>query len=198
MSSPAIHIGQFNDVTFLEWKASPFKAIHSDKNMHNVNAGDIFVGALKGQHESGFAFVCTVKGKCVQQDLLDVDVYKGENAHYNKYHFAIDRLWLLPALMPFAEVAAWCGKTLDDRTNTNIFKPTLSRRKPYYKGNDEQTVVDRFRVLIESLMNSPTPPAPLAVAAEVPFSSSSSAPVAAASPSVAPAAVAPAEGKEAP
>jgi len=177
---------QFDAKTWPAWQGSPLKAVYSHNKMRNMKAGDIVVAALKGKHESGIVFVATVKGECVEQDLLDVDTFTGENAHYNKYHFVIDRLWLLPALMPFADVAVICGTTLTDRTQTNLFKPTLNRRKPYYKGDGEQTVVERFRVLIESLMNSPAPPAPLAVAAEVPFSSSSSAPVAAALPSVAP------------
>jgi hypothetical protein len=180
MASSNIHIVQFDAKTWPAWQVSPFKAVYSHNKMHNMKAGDIVVAALKSKHESGIVFVATVKGECVEQDLLDVDTFTGENAHYNKYHFVIDRLWLLPALMPFADVAIICGKTLNDRTQTNLFKPTLNRRKAYYSGEDKSMVMDRYHVLIESLMNVPVHPAPLAVAEEVPCSSSSSTPVVAA------------------
>ena len=166
MASPTIHVGPFSDKTWREWLVDPFKRSHDRTVIRTMKAGDIVVGTLN----STVVVVYTLKGVCTPRDLMDLDTYSGEDAQYNNYYIPIDRHWILPAPVPFEAVAGYCGCTVADTARTNLFKRVqMSHSKAFYKGDDAEGVLGRYRTLVESWMSvveAPAAPAAPAAAAQ--------------------------------
>jgi len=159
MASPIIHITQFSDKTWDEWLADPFKRSHDRTVIHTMKAGDIVVGT----RNSAVVVVYTLKGVCTPRDLMDYDTYSGEDTQYNNYYIPIDRYWILPAPVPFADIATRCGKSVGEKCLNNLFKGMVGRAVAFYKGDDAEVVLGHYRTLVEAWMSGPD-----AAAAEAP------------------------------
>ena len=148
--SKKIHVFNFTSKTFAEWQASGDKKFHSRTQMKSLTAGDI--GVLKVQDMNCFVGFTVLKGPCVLSDLLDVEVYSGEDAKYNKYEFPIERYVPFPEPVSYVEIARFCGIPADDKTPSNIYKGFHgSYAEAFYGTAGEPTlVIDRFRAFVLS------------------------------------------------
>ena len=147
--SRKIHIVPFSSKTFAEQLASGDKKLHSDKRMNSFTAGDI--GLLNEQDERRFRGFVVLKGKCALRDPLDVEVYGGEDAKYNKYEFPTERYVLFPEPVSYEEVVRFCGIPVGDKTPSNIYKGSRASAEAFYgKGGEPSLILDRFRALVLS------------------------------------------------
>lgn len=142
-----IHVSNFTSKTFAEWQASSVKKLHSATQMKSLTAGDICV--LKEQDTGCFMGFAVLKGKCALSDLLDKEVYGGEDAKYNKYEFPIERYVLFPEPVSYEEVSRFCGIPADDKTSSNIYKGFHgSYAEAFYgKAGEPSLILDRFHAL---------------------------------------------------
>jgi len=117
--------------------------------MKSITAGDICV--LNNQDERCFVGFAVPKGTCALSDLLDVEVYSGEDAKYNKYEFPTERYVLFPKPVSYEEVAHFCGIPVGDKTPSNIYKRSRASAEAFYvKKGEPSLVIDRFRALVLS------------------------------------------------
>lgn len=149
-----IHVYPFNPASFEQWMKSPVKNFGSSTMMHSYKAGDYVVCTCN----SAVVLVAKLKGVCSLRDLLDVEIYSGENAKYNKYEFPLECYWILPEPVSFETIATHCGGSIADATRTNLFKGVAMERSEvfYGKKGDSSLILDRYRCLVASwIMTSP-------------------------------------------
>jgi hypothetical protein len=144
-----IHVVYFTSKTLTEHQASGDKKIHSAERMNTFTAGDICL--LSDLDKRCFVGFAVLKGTCALSDLLDVEVYGGEDAKYNKYEFPTERYVLFPEPVSYEEVARFCVIPVGDKTPSNIYKGCCRSAEAFYGTKGEPSlVIDRFRALVLS------------------------------------------------
>jgi hypothetical protein len=145
-----IHVVYFDSKTLAEQQASGDKKIHSAERMNTFTAGDICL--LTDLDKRCFVGFAVLKGTCALSDLLDVEVYSGEDAKYNKYEFPLECYWILPEPVSFETIATHCGGSVADATRTNLFTGVAMERSEvfYGKKGDSSLILDRYRCLVAS------------------------------------------------
>jgi hypothetical protein len=117
------------------------------KRIKTMKAGDYVVCTLD---KKAVVLVAKLTGKCTPQDLLDVDIYTGADAKYNKYIFPVECFWILPTPVTFEYIATYCGTTLKDLAKNNLFVAVqMEHTKAFYKGT-VPLVIERYRGLVSS------------------------------------------------
>ncbi len=152
---PGITVSLFKEKTKVEFLKSirtlmgSFHKIHSFKKDDYVLAVDV-----ENKYLFGIALLDAFSsGKVYEEhNLLDIDVYSGRDAKYNKYDVKIKNF--IEVNISFEDLAIMCGKTVNDKGSTNIWKGyNASFRKAFYSGEGEEDVMKRLRILIKSLLS---------------------------------------------
>lgn len=153
-----IGVTLFNKKTRGEFMASSRRHLGYKNKIHEFKAGDII---LLNDIESGEVFGIVVLGTYDSGNVyrehhpLDIDIYSGDSQKYNKYDVKIDRL--IPLIITFSKLASLCGKNTSDGTKTNIWKGThLNFSKLFYKADDEEAVISKINILIETILSVQT------------------------------------------
>jgi len=92
--------------------------------------------------------VLVLTGDFEKRCLLDVDVFRGSAAKYNKCEAPVIRR-TLPKPLPLSEVARYCGIAEGDNAPNNLSKRSLvGLRPPRYTGENSELVLQRYHDLI--------------------------------------------------
>ena len=153
--TPSILVSLFNNKTKLEFLSSTRTNLGSVHKIHEFKKGDI---VLLLDIETKCLFGITLldsyeTGKVYQEHhLLDTDIYSGDKAHYNKYDVKVQKV--TEVTISFEDLAIMCGKTVNDKGYTNIWKAShMNFRYAQYQGEDSELVNKRLRILIQTLLS---------------------------------------------
>jgi len=153
--NPKIGITLFSKKTREELMKSPKTYLGHKNKVHEFSAGDIILLSDQDMHEFfGLVVLGNYEdGKVYKlHDLLDVDIYSGDAAKYNKYDIKIEKF--ISISIPFDKLATLCGKEVTDKTTTNIWKNThLNFSKAFYSGEDSDSVISKLQIIIGMLLS---------------------------------------------
>lgn len=152
---PSITISLFKEKTKAEFMNSTKTLMGSVHKTHKLKKDDIVLSVdVEKKYLFGIALLDEFpSGKVYEEhSLLDIDVYSGTDVKYNKYDIKIKNF--VEVNMSFEDLAIMCGKTVDDKGSTNIWKGyNATFRKAFYAGEGEEDVLKRLRILSKSLLS---------------------------------------------
>lgn len=126
--------------------------------VHEFGAGDII---LLNDIESQEVFAIVTLGLYdngkVYRDhhLLDVDLYEGDAAKYNKYDIKIAEFRSVS--ISFETLANLCGQDVNCSNKTNIWKRThLNFRNAFFSGDNSEIVLRNLKNIINMLLTVQT------------------------------------------
>jgi hypothetical protein len=149
----AIILSLFNNKTEEEFMKSSRESFnHETKTTYpagtrvilkNQDSEKIFGIAILGEYENGKAWR--------DHHPLDIDIYSGEHAKYNKYDYKIDKFKKIS--ISYDHLRLLIG--IDAKKQTNLTRRThLAYRQVFVKQDDEPQILEKLSIWIESILNS--------------------------------------------
>lgn len=148
-------VSLFNNKTKLEFLNSPRAHLGSVHKIHTFRKGDVVLLLdIETKCLFGMTLLDSYESGKVYQDHhpLDIDMYSGDKSHYNRYEVKIQKV--VEVSISFENLALLCGKTVDDKSYTNIWRGThMNFRYAQYRGPDSDDVMKRLNALIDILLS---------------------------------------------
>lgn len=155
---PSVIISLFKEKTKAEFLSSTRTLMGSYHKLHTVKKDDIILSVdVENKYLFGIALLDEFpSGKVyAEHHQLDEDVYSGKDIKYNKYDVKIKNF--IDAHISFEDLAILCGKTVDDKGSTNIWKGyNASFRKAFYSGDGEANIIKILRIFAKCLLSVKT------------------------------------------
>ena len=153
-----IGISVFSKKTRNDFVKSPKEYLGYKNRVHEFRAGDIILlNDTESQEVFGIVTLGLYDNGKVYRDhhLLDVDVYEGDAAKYNKYDIKIAKFRSVS--ISFETLANLCGQDLNCPIKTNIWKNTqLNYTKAFFAGDDSEIVLRKLKSIIIMLLTVQT------------------------------------------
>lgn len=158
MMNPKIGISVFNKQTREQFMRSSKDRLGHKNRVNEFGAGDIILlNDIESQEVFGIVTLGVYDNGKIYTDhhLLDVDLYEGEAAKYNKYDIKIAAFRSLT--ISFDTLANLCGKDASSVFKTNIWKGThLNYTNAFFKGDNSEIVLNKLHNIIKMLLTVQT------------------------------------------
>lgn len=155
---PKIGISIFTKKTRDQFMKSPKDRMGHKNRVNEFGGGDIILlNDIESREVFGIVTLGLYENGKVYTDhhLLDVDLYEGDAAKYNKYDIKIAEFRALT--ISFDTLANLCGKDATSVAKTNIWKGThLNYANAFFKGDDSEIVLDKLHNIIKMLLTVQT------------------------------------------
>lgn len=156
-AEPSILVTYFSNSTFSKWIVDPTK-IHSSKFIKACD-NNVIVVFINIDTDSIIG-VAILAGKMVEHHPLDVDIYTGTDAEYNRYEAPIKHLHLLKNPLHFSNVKLLCRIPNTYNGLTNICKKTpcsysrvfLKPKEGIVSQTESDAILHSYTTLIKSLL----------------------------------------------
>jgi hypothetical protein len=156
MQMAKILVSIFNNKTALEFNSSYKDHLGNTTKLHTCKKGDIIIFQnIEDKSVFGLAQIDEFPdGKIYNEHHpLDVDVYSGGDAKYNRYEIKIKNYKSVS--ISFDDLACICGKSSDDSERTNIWKGScFSFRQANFQGPDSEVVLKRLTIFLTAILTS--------------------------------------------
>lgn len=156
MQMPKIVVSLFDKKTKQEFLSNDKSYLGNTTKLNNCQEGDIVIlQDIESKEIFGLAYIDVFPdGKIyAEHHPLEIDVYSGTAAKYNRYEIKIKNFRNVN--ISFEDMAIICGKSVDDKVRNNIWKGScFGFRSANYNGEDSENVLRRLNIFVRSILES--------------------------------------------
>ena len=147
----AIYVAYYSTKTLEESRRNGEQKMFSRHMTVNIPDGSIIVGV--NTDTKSIARIAVSSGTFEPRSLLDVDVFTGPDAKYQRSELKLKSCRDLVSELPLSLVGALCGIPPEDKTRTNVNKCTpMEYARAFYKGDAAEEILKKYRTLIVALL----------------------------------------------